>query len=569
MTEHPIAAEGEQLTFELDDRPETHIYVASALTALATSDRDEISRRCDIIDQTIIERSGIDGQPWQVHLPVLWSAPRPTDTRTSPEIYQTNREHVRRASGLILLGDHGGSLGAGQEFAWAVARRLPVLVILPDDRPLSRQIAGTPAQMCVRRATADDELRDAVKGWVDDWGAAVESRARSGTGELIIALRAAGRLAEAFNSTEDSVEAIASVAGMSVERIKELFHPEALLDGIRFRTHCHVARSWSRTWRSIESPPPPRTFTESVQRARNRGTRIRMDANASAPSRSTSPLGTRPRWRPTATPHSRTRLGRFRTSVCLSMTRRSEALASWLFQRLNVQPQPPIDLDALAAQMGIREIREADMAEEGRLEHDGVSAIVYIRHSLSLGRRRFTLAHELAHWALAHPGSPKTEYRRIGSSDDEERLCDEIAAALLMPHEWARRFQSRPQNLSILRLMANRAEVSLSAALLRNREVNHWHKSLLRFSLDQDRWRLQGASGIPIKWRRAIRSAPSTHTVLSDLPLAHDCERCLPLCVGDQEVDVQAQVNRTRRTVVALVELENLLSLPHPGRHVR
>lgn len=231
MTEHPIAAEGEQLTFELDDRPETHIYVASALTALEISDRDEISRRCDIIDQTIIERSGIDGQPWQVHLPVLWSAPRPTDTRTSPEIYQTNREHVRRASGLILLGDHGGSLGAGQEFAWAVARRLPVLVILPDDGPLSRQIAGTPAQMCVRRATTDDELRDAVKGWVDDWGAAVESRARSGNGELIIALRAAGRLAETFSSTEDSVEAIAAVAGMSVERIEELFHPEALLDG--------------------------------------------------------------------------------------------------------------------------------------------------------------------------------------------------------------------------------------------------------------------------------------------------------------------------------------------------
>lgn len=246
------------------------------------------------------------------------------------------------------------------------------------------------------------------------------------------------------------------------------------------------------------------------------------------------------------------------------MTRRSEALASWLVQRLNVSPQPPIDLDALAAQMGVSEVREVDMAEEGRLEHDGMRAIVYLRHGLGRGRRRFTLAHELAHWALAHPGSPRIAYRRAGSNDDEERLCDEIAAALLMPHHWTRRFQSRPQNLSILRLMSNRAEVSLSAALLRNREVNHWHKSLLRFSLDQGRWRLQGASGIPIKWRRAIRSAPSTHTVLNDLPLARDCERCLPICVGDQEVDVQAQVNRTNRTVVALVELESKLSLTHP-----
>jgi len=244
------------------------------------------------------------------------------------------------------------------------------------------------------------------------------------------------------------------------------------------------------------------------------------------------------------------------------MTRRSDALASWLFQRLDVSPQPPIDLDALATQMGISEVREADMAEDGRLEHDGRRGTVYLRQGLGRGRRRFTLAHELAHWVLAHPGSPSTAYRRVGSGDDEERLCDEIAAALLLPNQWTRRFQSRPQNLSILRLMANRADVSLSAALLRNREINNWHKSLLRFSLDQGRWRLQGVSGIPLNCHRAIRSAPSTHIVLSDLPSARDCERWLPLCVSDQEVDVLAQIDRTGRTVVALVELESQLSLP-------
>lgn len=231
MTEYPIPTDWEQLAFKLGDRPLTHVYVASALTALEEKNREEISRRCEIIEQTIIERSGTDGHPWQVHLPVLWSAPRPKDTRSPSEIYQTNREYVRRASGLIFLGDHGGSLGAGQEFAWAVARRLPVLVLLPDGTPLSRQIAGTPALMCVRRAAADDDLRYAVSRWVDDWGIAVESRARTGTGQLIIALRAADRLRKAFNASHDSPEAIAAIAGMSIERIMELFDSEALLDG--------------------------------------------------------------------------------------------------------------------------------------------------------------------------------------------------------------------------------------------------------------------------------------------------------------------------------------------------
>ena len=211
--------------------------------------------------------------------------------------------------------------------------------------------------------------------------------------------------------------------------------------------------------------------------------------------------------------------------------------------------------------MGVREVCETEMAEDGRLEPYGLHAIVYLRRGLGRGRRRFTLAHELAHWALAHPASPRTVYRRIGNGGDEERLCDEIAASLLMPRQWALTFQSRPQNLSILRLMAKRADVSLSTALVRNREVNYWHKSLLRFSLDEGRWRLQGASGVPIEWHRSVRSALSTHALLSDVPFVRDCQRTLPLCVGDYQLDARAQINRTRCTALALVELDSQLSL--------
>lgn len=249
------------------------------------------------------------------------------------------------------------------------------------------------------------------------------------------------------------------------------------------------------------------------------------------------------------------------------MTSQSDALASWLFQRLDIPSQPPIDLEVLATRMGVDKIYETEMAEDGRLEPDGLNAIVYLRRGLGHGRRRFTLAHELAHWALAHPASPKTAYRRIGKGGDEERLCDAIAASLLMPRQWTLTFQSRPQNLSILRLMAKRADVSLSAALVRNREVNHWHKSLLRFRLDHGRWRLQGASGVPIEWHRSVRSALSTHSMLSELPFGRDLERTLPLCVSDYELDTPAQINRKRYTAIALVELDSQLSLLPTNDH--
>ena len=197
MTDHK-PAEPAQLALDLDDKPDTHIYVASALTALEPTERSRISRRCDSIDQAIVASCGSIEKPWKVHLPILWSAPGPGNDRAPREIYNFNRDHVRRASGLVLLGDHGGSLGAGQEFAWAIARTLPVLVLLTGDEPLSRQIAGTPAQMSVRRVATDDDLRAAATEWVTEWGRDLESRARSGTGQLIIAIRAADRLQGAF-----------------------------------------------------------------------------------------------------------------------------------------------------------------------------------------------------------------------------------------------------------------------------------------------------------------------------------------------------------------------------------
>ena len=246
------------------------------------------------------------------------------------------------------------------------------------------------------------------------------------------------------------------------------------------------------------------------------------------------------------------------------MTERSNALAAWLFDRLELPTRPPIDLEVVASRMGVEQIRDADMAEDGRLEQDGRRAVVYLRHGLSHGRRRFTLAHELAHRALIHPNAPAIAYRRAGS-DDEERLCDEIAAALLMPRGWMQSLNGRPQNLSTLRVISERGQVSLSAALVRSREVNHWRKSLLRFSLDQGKWRLQGASGVPIEWHRSIRSATSTHSVLSGSPLRRDSERALPLRAGDHELTVTAQIDRLRSTATALADLDQQLSLlPHP-----
>lgn len=248
------------------------------------------------------------------------------------------------------------------------------------------------------------------------------------------------------------------------------------------------------------------------------------------------------------------------------MNTNPERLARWIFDSFEVSPQPPIDLETLAARMGIDQILDADMVEDGRLEQSPEHAVVHLRRDINPRRRRFTLAHELAHRVLAHPQAPVIAYRRVGGGDDEERLCDQIAASILMPHEWTRKLATRPQNLSTLRLMSKRSQVSLSAALVRSREINHWQKSLLRFSLDKGRWRFQGAFGVPIEWHRRIRSAPTTHDVINAIPLRRDWNCTLPLRVGENELIATAQIDRWRHTAVALVELDTLLASLRPHR---
>ena len=243
------------------------------------------------------------------------------------------------------------------------------------------------------------------------------------------------------------------------------------------------------------------------------------------------------------------------------MTSRADAISQWLFERFDFPTEPPIGLEQLAARMGVTGIHEADMAEDGRLEQDGRQATVYIRQGLGQGRRRFTLAHELAHRALIHPNAAAIAYRRPGNNDDEERLCDEIAASLLMPRDWMKTLESRPQNLSTLRLIAQHGQVSLSAALVRSREINGWRKSLLRFSLDQGKWRLQAAAGVPLEWHRSIRSAPSTHEVIEATPVWRDSERQLPLRAENNALSAPAQIDRSRTWAVALVDLDLQLTV--------
>ena len=91
----------------------------------------------------------------------------------------------------------------------------------------------------------------------------------------------------------------------------------------------------------------------------------------------------------------------------------------------------PVNLRLLAKHQGIVRVRELDVRLDGQLlELEDGSYEVILSRSASSYRKRFTLAHEIAHTLLS---SGKHSETLICGDAAVERLCNAMAAELLMP----------------------------------------------------------------------------------------------------------------------------------------
>jgi hypothetical protein len=89
---------------------------------------------------------------------------------------------------------------------------------------------------------------------------------------------------------------------------------------------------------------------------------------------------------------------------------------------------PPTDLEAIRPRLNITQFCAEDIAGSGELQRDGDGFKVVYSSSLSPTRRRFTIAHEMAH-AIFESTGPNCPRNGV----ELERLCDKIAAEVLMP----------------------------------------------------------------------------------------------------------------------------------------
>lgn len=137
---------------------------------------------------------------------------------------------------------------------------------------------------------------------------------------------------------------------------------------------------------------------------------------------------------------------------------------------------PGETLERVAENLGVRKIAVEPMRFDGAVYKDASGLQIKLNSSDPPKRRRFTLAHEVAHLILASRGFRNAH--RSHASTNLERACDVVAAELLMPLREVLGNAPRDATIDGLLALADRFGVSLYAAAVRVNQLGLWNNSV-------------------------------------------------------------------------------------------
>lgn len=241
----------------------------------------------------------------------------------------------------------------------------------------------------------------------------------------------------------------------------------------------------------------------------------------------------------------------------------AEHVAGHLLAHVGVAPTAPVPINYIANRLGAAIVPSSEMAQDGRLIPCGSTATILVRADRPRVRRNFTVAHELAHFALRSPaldGAPIRAARDAFRS--EEVLANAVAGALLLPRAWllqhfgvARR--RCDQNLATLNRIARTADVSLGASIVRAREVLGWDRTLLHWTRNGRAWEFEAEAGLwPDQEGQIMPSADTQFRLNAMMSTGHEVAPCdLPVLFGHNERVLPAEVMVRHRDAVTLVSM--------------
>jgi len=175
-----------------------------------------------------------------------------------------------------------------------------------------------------------------------------------------------------------------------------------------------------------------------------------------------------------------------------------------ILQRCGVEAAEHIHIDAIAGKLGAVVIDDPELVmSDARIVRAGPVTVIRLsaRRLAHAGRRRFSLAHELGHLALANGGLDAFALACTAAdpdAKDREAEADTFAAELLMPESLVRsRCEVSPLSLDIAAAIAALFRTSLVASAVRLAELTSERCAVVYSEAGAVRWAKRSASFAP------------------------------------------------------------------------
>lgn len=176
-----------------------------------------------------------------------------------------------------------------------------------------------------------------------------------------------------------------------------------------------------------------------------------------------------------------------------------------LLRSLGITEPRDIDVEAIAYYVGLRVKRRCLKCCEAMITGLGNRGIISVNPGGMPQRERFSIAHELGHWAR-HRGETvacrATDIGKFSKTNEVERAADQYAADLLMPWPMfkAECHQHRRLDLKALKAVAGVFNTSQTATLIRMIDSGVYPTAIMISHGTGGRKWHKSAAGIPGYW---------------------------------------------------------------------
>ena len=228
---------------------------------------------------------------------------------------------------------------------------------------------------------------------------------------------------------------------------------------------------------------------------------------------------------------------------------------------------PVVDERILGSALGATVSDGAELREEGRLSLSPTGPLVSVDCRLPPERQRFVICHELGHLLLAFPSLVMETVDVDLSRVSEEYLCDKIAGAMLMPHDWLyARYRCSEPSLDVVFDLAKEAAVSLSAAIVRLRDVVGWQVSLIQWVRENQSWVIDGEAGLLPQQQGLLRTTEDTQWFFGQTVTAQPARNDLKVEFAGRPLARVCEYAVHGSRAVALLRLPYVRGQPLHGR---